>query len=215
MGFTTVQHAFLNLASCSGLQLIPQIPLSLLEVGSWLDSTWRDRHGYVKPSKPSARLWSTSRTFSTTTVSMVFSPGYWRPNWARATTSLGARTHNKPTTQVARSMQVDCKMNWLRPGSYPAPFCSRSQAVTGPKCETRVFVDQSSSSKGKMAHGVWLVKFRSWRSATPTNVSATTTSTKEKVASLPSGVRHWEGESPYYHFVHFQTILALTPSLPY
>ena len=56
------------------------------------------------------------------------------------TTSLGARTHDKPTTQVARSMQVDCKMSWLRPGSPPAPFCSRSQAVTGPKCETGVLL---------------------------------------------------------------------------
>ena len=78
---------------------------------------------------------------------MVFSPGYLRPNWARATTSLGTRAHDKPTTQVARSMQVDRKMSWLRPGRYPAPFCSSFQAVTGPKCETGVWVVAISVNK--------------------------------------------------------------------
>ena len=145
VGFTTVQHAVSHSGQLLWTSADPKnSPLSLFRglVHSYngtLDSTRLDRHGYVKPSKPSARPWSTSRTFSMTTVSMVFSPGYWRPNWARPTTSLGARTHDKPTTQVARSMQVDRKMSWLRPGSYPAQFCSRSQAVTGPKCETGVF----------------------------------------------------------------------------
>ena len=105
------------------------------------DLTWSTQERQTV--KPSARPWSSSRTFSTMTVSMMtvsmmFSPGYWRPNWAQATASLGARTHDQPTTQVARSMQVDRKMNWFRQGSPPAPFFSRSQTVAGPKCETGV-----------------------------------------------------------------------------